>query len=214
MPRPRARPNNTPLKTMRIFCEGEKTEPLYLLEYIRGRRGDNRAAVVEVQSSNKNTPVQLVNEAVKFKKSSGFLPNDELWVVYDRESTAKYPDHLHAQAWSKAASSGVKIALSNVCFEAWILLHFVQTTGAYTCYDDLYKRSALNQKVQNLTGEGYNKAGRALFRHLSPFVQTARSRAVLMNKQSVSSAPPGAKFYQINPYTGVPDLLEAIDDFK
>ena len=105
MPKPRKPSKLKPLKTLKIFCEGEKTEPNYLKGYIATLDNETRKSVVEIEKTRKNTAVQLVEEAIKAKKSSQSLPEDEFWVVYDRESVAKYPDELHAKAFDKANNS-------------------------------------------------------------------------------------------------------------
>ncbi|WP_037492591.1 RloB family protein [Sphingomonas sp. PAMC 26605] len=86
MPKPRKPANLTPLKTLRIFCEGAKTEPNYINGYIETLDPSSRKSVVEVEKTKKNTAIQLVEEAIKSKRSVNALPGDENWVVYDRES--------------------------------------------------------------------------------------------------------------------------------
>jgi hypothetical protein len=72
-----------------IFCEGEKTEPSYI-------RLKKAAQQVNIEKTKKNTPVQLVDAAIKFSGKSDY-ENDQVWVVYDRESEHKYPDQLQKQ---------------------------------------------------------------------------------------------------------------------
>jgi hypothetical protein len=50
----------------------------------------------------------------------------EVWVIVDHDDTAK--DELQSVA-RDAASSGVKFALSDPCFELWIILHFADSPG-------------------------------------------------------------------------------------
>lgn len=148
---------------MKIFCEGEKTEPFYINGYIQTFVNPERKTVVTIEKTRKNTPVQLVEVAIQAKESRVSLPNDEFWVVYDRESIAKYSDTLHAKARQRATSKGIKVALSNVCFEYWLLIHLVNTQSPYTCYDDLRKNSSFNSKVRELCGTDYEKSSPYLF---------------------------------------------------
>jgi hypothetical protein len=214
MPKKRTGLTKSPKRTFRIFCEGEKTEPFYIEEYIENFKNNQRAAVVKIQATHKNTPVQLVEEAIKLKKSSSYLPGDEVWVVYDRESVSKYSHDLHARAWHKASNAGVKVAISNVCFEYWILLHFVETSAAYTCCDDFLNRSALNTSVIAITGLPYRKSDRSLNAKLMDCVPTARQRALRTNQAVKTTHQSGALPYEINPFTDMPKLLQAIDDFQ
>ncbi|WP_139336008.1 RloB family protein, partial [Shigella sonnei] len=70
---------------MFIFCEGDKTEPLYISSYIDDKV-KTKTKVIKIPKTKKNTPVQLVEEAISVKKSNKSISGDEFWVVYDREA--------------------------------------------------------------------------------------------------------------------------------
>lgn len=53
-------------RVMYIYCEGEKTEPLYLEAYI-SERSKRTLSVFKIPKTRKNTPEQLVDEAIKKK---------------------------------------------------------------------------------------------------------------------------------------------------
>lgn len=215
MPKPRKRSVERPHRTLRIYCEGAKTEPQYLKAYIATLDTQNRKSVIEVEDTRKNTPVQLVEEAIRAKSSRESLPGDEFWVVYDRESPAKYPDSKHAEAMTKARAAGVRVAITNVCFEYWLLLHFAETSKPYECYEDLRKNSALNDGIKNALGCDYEKASRRIFSALEKFFPVARQRATNLNERARETAPPGkSEPYHMNPYIGFVDLLDAIDNFE
>ena len=74
---------------LHIFCEGRKTEPNYIEHYKDLFCLEKRASIV-VEKTDKTTPVQLVEEAIQKKASPSVGKDDEFWVVYDRESPAKY----------------------------------------------------------------------------------------------------------------------------
>ncbi|MCK5806568.1 MAG: RloB domain-containing protein [Lentisphaeria bacterium] len=186
-----------------IFCEGEKTEPNYLGSYIERKLPGTKLVVVE--KTRKNTPVQLVEEATKAQKKAP--AGDAFWVVYDREAPRKYPDALHASARHKAEGK-VSIALSNVCFEVWLLLHFQSTSAPYDSCDDLLSRSALTTTHI----QGYDKADRR--QYSDEEIASARSNAERMNQQTMNSADPRWNVpHKWNPYTNVYELLDAIDEF-
>ena len=126
----------------KIFCEGEKTEPLYIKGYVDHFHSEKRSIIV-VGKTDKNTPVQLVEVAVEAKNNGN--ENDIFWVVFDRESVAKYSHELHAKARDNARRNCIEIAFSNVCFELWILLHFEYTAAPYSTCADLLKKSNLKK---------------------------------------------------------------------
>ncbi len=215
MPKPRKKSKIKPLKTLRIFCEGAKTEPNYLKGYIACLDSAARKSVIEVEKTRKNTAVQLVKEAIAFKSSPNSLPEDEFWVVYDRESVAKYSEELHANAFSEAERNGINVALCNVCFEYWILIHFVDTDAPYSSYDNLKNESVLFPETKKVFKSEYEKSTRNIFDLLKERLADARARAMRLNARGKANAKDGRqKPYQINPYVGFVDLLDAIDKFK
>lgn len=188
---------------LHIFCEGEKTEPNYLKGYIEGKFPGTKLA--PVRATSKNTPLQLVEEAIRAKNDNP--QGDLFWVVFDREAENKYTDALHNEARNKAKAAGVKIAFSNVCFEVWILLHFQANVAVYTSYADLLKRSSLRTHI-----EGYDKGRKRTFSVEE--ISAARKNAKALNKRTKDGADPRWRQpYQWNPYTDVHKLLDAIDVF-
>lgn len=217
MPKKKPLDTRQPNKTLHIYCEGEKTEPNYLRKYIQTKfPGDQSRRVVKVEDTKKNTPKQLVEVAVAAKQSGKFLAGDEFWVVYDREGVAKYSDNLHAQSRQLAEKNGIGVALSNVCFEVWLLLHFEAVGASYTSCDNLLAHSRLKQHLRLFGITQYDKADTRLLEQITDTqVQQARERAVKMNLVSRAAAPANCdQAHQLNPYTEVHDLLDAIDAFK
>lgn len=194
-----------------IFCEGEKTEPNYFNCYLdRYHPGNRRLRVIKIEDTKKNTPVQLVEEAIKLKCDRSCPKHDMFWVVYDRERVAKYSDELHCQTFSAANKYDVKVAISNVCFEIWILLHFEANTASYSCYEDLIKNSNLS-KVHI---KDYAKGDKGIFATFVKNVEDAKNNAIAMNSNTIKNADrTWTKPYQWNPYTDVYKLLDAIDEF-
>lgn len=103
-------------QVMYIYCEGEKTEPLYLEAYISDR-SKRTLSVFKIPKTRKNTPEQLVDEAIKKKNSSSSAEGDVFWVVYDQEHLTPSSISCHQKAWNKANRHGINIAISCVCFE-------------------------------------------------------------------------------------------------
>lgn len=217
MPKPRKNRQEQKLKpVLRIYCEGAKTEPNYLQGYIDKFFPTNRRLkVVRIENTKKNTPKQLVDEAVLAKKvanKSGL--NDSFWVVYDRESEIKYSEELHRNAYKKAQRNDVAVVLSNVCFEVWLVLHFQETAAPYSCYDELRKSSLLRQEFRKRGISDYDKGEKTIFSLFSEQeVQNARARALQMNLQMEQSADPSRNSpYHMNPFTDVYKLLDKIDE--
>lgn len=202
MPKKKNRPEQKLKPLFHIFCEGEKTEPNYLKKYIG--RNFPRATLFKIEKTEKNTPIQLVEEALKVK---GRNPDGDIfWVVYDRESPTKYKDAFHAEARQKAGTN-IHIALSNVCFEVWLLLHFQSSSAQYASCADLLKRSKLKTYIKD-----YDKANNRTYS--SEEIELARKNAERLNTQTKRGANSSSnQCHQWNPYTDIHKLLDEIDKF-
>jgi len=213
MPKPRHNQRRKLWPVMHIFCEGQKTEPNYLKGYLNKFHAGNR--LLQIEKTNKNTPVQLVEDAIKLKNSNATPNIDSFWVVYDRESKAKYTDQLHQKALDLAKSNNINLCLTNVCFEVWLLLHFTYSTAAYQSCDDLLNNSSLRTELRRYGINTYNKADENIFDIIADMVPAARANAVMMNKFILeSSYTTEDKPHLLNPYTKMHSLLDAIDEFS
>lgn len=202
MPKRKQRRERELRPVLHIFCEGTKTEPYYLERYIRNRFPGTK--LIRVEKTFKTTPRELVDEARKTLRDAP--DGDIAWVVYDREAPTEYVDSLHAAARQKAGKK-VQIALSNVCFEVWLLLHFQPTCKAHNSCDDLLQRSRLKKLIS-----GYDK--RIRWEDFEEKIEYARQNAKRMNKLTKRGAnPKWTQPHQWNPYTDVYKLLDAIDEF-
>jgi RloB-like protein len=119
----RRRPFREAKRRILIVCEGEVTEP----EYFNDLRHQTRS-LIELQIERGGTPKTLVERAVDLKKSAEKdakrgkdenLKYDVAWCVFDID---EHP--FLAEAQQQARDNGIRIAVSNPCFELWALLHF------------------------------------------------------------------------------------------
>lgn len=111
---PRREPRRVTRRRVLVVCGGTRTEP----DYFHGirrllRRPDVTLSIKAVSKS----PDQLVDHAVTLM-SHRRDQFDELWCVVDVDEF----DLDRAARSAKAA--GVRLAVSNPCFEVWLLLHF------------------------------------------------------------------------------------------
>lgn len=200
------RPIRRLLPVLHIFCEGSKTEPNYIEHYKDLFCKEKRSSIV-VEKTDKTTPVQLVETAVQLKNSSASGKDDEFWVVYDRESPVKYGEKFHQEARDKAAANGIHIALSNVCFEVWLLLHFQSTCAACNTCDELTGRKDFKTHFPM-----YEKGSACTYTKKE--IMTARVNAEKLNERTINAADKSWKVPSMwNPYTDVHKLLSAIDAF-
>lgn len=121
----RSSPRREPRQRVLVLCEGEVTEP----KYLKALRHEYRSQLVDVEVvPDCGVPKTLVESAVARKKDAErqarrwgdpYLKYDEVWCVFDVDA---HPNL--AEAKQQARDNGLYVALSNPCFEVWILLHF------------------------------------------------------------------------------------------
>lgn len=209
MPRKKQKIDKPVKPVFHIYCEGEKTEPSYIRGFIKFFYPKHRQILV-VEDTKKNTPVQLVDVANNQLREH---KHDIYWVVFDRESVAKYSDALHNKARQKANGAGINIAISNVCFEQWLLAHFTSSTTSYSNYSDLLMKSPLNKSLEKIGVAHYEKAIDVFFR-IRTEIPTAIKNAIEINKIAQKSAALGnTQPHHLNPYTDVYELLIDIHNF-
>lgn len=111
-----------------VVCGGVATEPAYF----RGLKKDRRNPAVKVVVEAKGVdPVSLIRFAAQKRDILGC---DEVWCVVDVD------EFDVAEAAAAAGKKGVNLAISNPCFEYWLLLHFELCTAPLTCYDDARRK--------------------------------------------------------------------------
>jgi hypothetical protein len=180
-----------------IVCEGEITEPKYF-RYL----GTQVRANLEVKVVGPvGVPWTVVSEAVRLnkearhlakKENDRFLLYDEIWCVFDRDDHPRVPESI-----ARAKTNGFFVALSNPCFELWILLHF-QSQNAHILRGPL--KALCKQHIPN-----YEK---------DPPCETlyGRKEGALKRAAALEKWQRDADRYYENPSTGVHKLVNRIDD--
>ncbi|MFG2166066.1 RloB family protein [Micromonospora chersina] len=130
-----------PRKTLAVFCEGERTEPEYL-EALRREPEVREVAAVDLRIESQGTgsvPLTLVRMAVEARERAEREEGevDEFWCVFDVEWPRNHPGLK--EAIQLARRHGIHLAISNPCFELWLILHF-EAYGAWLDNDAARRR--------------------------------------------------------------------------
>ncbi|GAA1234317.1 RloB family protein [Prauserella halophila] len=165
-----------------LLCGAEVTEP----SYFRGLKQRYRHPAVNVVRKGGKDPVSLIRLAAKLREQDEC---DETWCVIDVD------EYNIDAAFSEAQRLDVKLAVSNPCFEYWLLLHFERCEAPLPCFQDVEPR--LRQQVR-----GYNKKS-LNFSDYAAGVTDAVDRA----KHRCGDI---TRAHQVNPSTGVWALVERI----
>ena len=123
-------------KRILILCEDEKSSKLYFESFKKDEKLKRELSSVDIEviHPKDHSPVGLVKKAKEKKKKAKRDRNsyDEIWVVLDKDSHANMD-----RALNMAKDNRITIALSVICFEYWILLHFERTTKPFVKCDDI-----------------------------------------------------------------------------
>lgn len=123
-------------KRILILCEDKKSSKLYFESFKKDEKLKRELSSVDIEviHPKDHSPVGLVKRAKEKKKKAkrDRNPYDEIWVVLDKDGHANLD-----QALITAKDNRITIALSVICFEYWILLHFEKTTKPFVKCDEI-----------------------------------------------------------------------------
>jgi hypothetical protein len=112
-----------PKRKIVIYSEGEKTEPDYF-EAVRKHIKDLLIDIDIVDGAG--VPLTIAKEASKaarefrrINRKQSYAESDEFWAVFDRDEHPNISDAIQL-----CESTNVGVALSDPCFEVWLILHF------------------------------------------------------------------------------------------
>ena len=191
----RRAPNREPRRRFLVVCEGEVTEP----QYLRGLQRHFRAVIDLHIPSERGIPLTLVQIAQRLKaearslakqRGDEFHAYDQVWCVFDIDEHPKLND-----AKQLADGNGVDLAISNPCFELWLLLHFRENPGMRHRHD--------LQGMMKTFVASYDK--HVDFARLMTGYEAAVARARRLDQDAIAEDEAGR-----NPTTGVYQLTEAI----
>lgn len=186
----------SPRRRLLLVCEGRVTEPDYFRGFEQWAR--NSSIAIEI-STEHGVPLSLVQQAVRLKEEAeeqarrerdSFLQYDQVWCVADVDEHPKL-----AEARALALAKGIEMAVSNPCFELWLLLHFRENPGAR-------HRHHVQDMMERFI-PGYDK--HLDFDKLAAGVAEATRRARRLDEDAEEEGEPGR-----NPTTGVYRLTDAI----
>lgn len=120
--------------------------------------------------------MKIVNYAIEEKKTRKRLVRqgladsefESIWCVFDVERPHRNPKLR--EAVDKAKANGISVALSNRCFEYWLLLHYEHTNSPESKCDDHAVR--LRKSLPS-----YNKTDSEIVARISQRVDIAIDRA-------------------------------------
>lgn len=181
-----------------ILCEG-LTEKNYF-NALKEDLGLPKTIAVNVFQSNKVDCKGVVEEAIKKAKREGF---EEIFVVFDHDNQAK-----RDEAFKLATTKNITVIFSSICFEGWYLLHYKNSTKAFT------SEAELEKELKKCVGmESYEKNNFKHYSILKDKIATAKSNAEKI-RLSVIQNNGGVEVFNLNPFTNVDELVIYLESQK
>lgn len=148
----RTRVQKDPEKLYILAYEGNETEPQYyqaLKEQLR--YSDTIIKILSLKRARLDTmsaPKHVFNQLKNYKNSHHTTTQDEFWMIIDR-------DRWHLEEWLEKCrlEKNFFVALTNPCFEFWLLLHHFEVSDF--------------QEEELLVNRKYNKKKRFIDRYLN-----------------------------------------------
>jgi hypothetical protein len=185
-------------RSILVFTEGSKTEPMYLTHW-RRLHCDRVSVVFDTFHA---APLQLVERAAARRAGelgkarhgrAGAGAHDEYWCVFDVD---EHPNI--GAALDLAAARGIRVAVTNPCFEMWFLLHFQDRCAAID-------RGDAQRRSSDLLGCGKVPTPAALADLTGRYEEARRRARALDSKHALDGSPPRS-----NPSSGIWRLIDRI----
>lgn len=192
-----------PKKTIVVFCEGVKTEPIYI-NALKQQPSVHDVAAVDIRvetGHGGSVPLTLVSMAADARRRAidedGEI--DEFWCIFDVEWPRNHPNL--DSALEAARSNDIRLAISNPCFEVWLILHFQDQSGWLDNDDACRLRGRLDGSLgKGLEPEMY-----------MPLRFAAAIRAAALEKRHEEN---GTDFPHDNPSSGMYRFLCSVEPSK
>jgi len=189
-------PFRDPKPTILVVTEGMRTEPEYLHGFVSACHNPRVTIQIAPEHGVPRTLVEIAKRRKKEAEEDADREKDDnlafnsVWCVFDVDEHPRVAD-----AREMARDNGIDLAISNPCFELWLLLHVRESPGMQ---DRAKIKTMLTQHVPE-----YDK--HVDYAMYSTGYEQAAMRAKRMDESAGSAGESGR-----NPTTGVYKLTELI----
>jgi hypothetical protein len=179
-----------------IAAEGRRTERRYFGMF---RSTRVQVKVLSADERNLSAPEHVLERLRQFRADYQLAEDDALWLMVDVD---RWGDAKLAAIAREAQSVGFRLAISNPCFEVWLLYHFTDQVPITERCDEI--EAALRQAM----GGTYSKANPGL-NALAPHVPLAVERAAERDPSPQGRWPSGAGSHVYRVIRSLPDDVTA-----
>ncbi|HQJ96130.1 MAG TPA: RloB family protein [Candidatus Cloacimonas sp.] len=136
-----------------IFTEGSKTEPKYFREFIQYYKISQAQVKVIGRETTASSPKSVIEAMDYYKKSNPVKTKNDIYcMVID---TDRWGKNLK-EAVDDAHQRRYLVALSNPCFEIWLLMHFQDANTILNNANLLMTKTEINTQIHSYPITGNN----------------------------------------------------------
>lgn len=176
-----------------LSYEGTVTERKYFEDLRKSEYFDDSGLIETIslkRESTESNPSAVKKLLKQAKESGSFKATDEFWLIIDRDDWEKtHHINLDQLVADCQKEKNFFLAMSNPCFELWLLLHLIDLAELDNDEkENLYENPRISSKKHYIdslidramnTGRGYNKKPDP--RIFLPHIQNAIERAKALN---------------------------------
>ncbi len=201
----RTKESREPYDKVLIVCEGEKTEPNYLIA-LRDHLKLSQANI-KIDPNSKSSPTSVVKYAKKLIKENHRDPYDHVYCVIDRDRHADFDTAIAQTNGYRNKNTKLHAIVSNPCFEYWILLHFEYTTKLFGTSCNSPCMDLIKNNLKAFI-EDYKKDDKAIM----PPIIKSRLEVALANTKKANEA--AKRNGTNNPTTQMDELVDYLKSLK
>lgn len=201
----RPKQSREPYDKVLIVCEGEKTEPHYLIA-LRDHLKLSQANI-KIDPDSDSSPTSVVKYAKELIKQSERDPYDHVFCVIDRDRHADFDTAIAQISGYRNKNTKLHAIVSNPCFEYWILLHFTYTTKLFGTSGDSPCMDLIKNELRTYIPD-YEKGDKTI---MPPIIQSGLNMAVANAKKANATAQ---KNGTDTPTTQMVELIEYLKNLK
>lgn len=177
-----------------VACEGKMTEKIYFNAVKNALCAGNIHLEILERESTDSSPDVVFSNLKQFENIYQLEDDDELWMVIDRDRWKT--ETLAYIARQCFQSRFLHFAMSNPCFELWLLLHFEDLTALseeelnalrenkrVTRRGDTWLKSRVRRVMGSYRESSYNTS------ILLPLIPEARNRAAALDRNKSERWP-------------------------
>ena len=201
----RAKECREPYDKVLIVCEGEKTEPHYLMA-LRDHLKLSQANI-KIDPNSDSSPTSVVKYAKKLIKMNPKDPYDHVFCVIDRDTHADFEIAIAQINGYKNKDTKLHAIVSNPCFEYWILLHYDYTTKLFGTSGDSPCKDLIKNNLKVFI-EDYEKGDKAI---MPSIIKSGLEMAIANAKRANKTAKRNGTD---NPTTQMDELVDYLKGLK